>query len=90
MNIIIRNQIEQLTIYNLTDYLKVSDIRPLPKRKADMVDAIEKIITDEIQILKIWKNLSDLDKELMEAFIRGEGAVVIRKNYLLEIKKSLL
>ncbi|MBU3129312.1 helicase-associated domain-containing protein [Clostridium tagluense] len=79
MNIIIRNQIEQLTIYNLTDYLKISDIRPLPKRKADMVDAIEKIITDEIQILKIWKNLSDLDKELMEAFIRGEGSLDTRE-----------
>ncbi|MGH4123637.1 MAG: helicase-associated domain-containing protein [Clostridium sp.] len=79
MNTAIRNQIEQLATYNLTDYLKVSDIRPLPKRKADMVDAIEKIITDENEIFKIWKNLSALDKELMEALIRGEGVLDSRE-----------
>ena len=79
MDTTIRNQIEQLTTSGLTDYLKVSNVRPLPKRKADMVDAIEKIITDENEILKIWGNLSALDKELMEVLIRGEGVLDSRE-----------
>jgi hypothetical protein len=79
MNREIRDYLELLTINDLNQYLKVSDIRPLPKRKADMVDAIEKIIADEYEILKVWKNLSALDKELIEVLIRGEGIINSRE-----------
>lgn len=75
MNREIRSYLEVLTINDLNQYLKVSDIRPLPKRKTDMIDTIERIITDENEILKTWKNLSALDKELMENLIRGEGVI---------------
>lgn len=52
---------------------RIAGIRPFPARKADMVDALEKYMANEANIIGILKKLGPYEKELLEERIRSSG-----------------
>lgn len=52
---------------------RIAGIRPFPARKADMVDALEKYMTNEANIVGILGKLQPYEKELLEERIRSSG-----------------
>lgn len=65
---------------------RIAGIRPFPKRKNEMVDALEKFYSNEANIAGILKKLSPFEMELLEERIRSSGP--LDKDEILEIVKK--
>ena len=74
----LREDLESLTTTGWRDslqfMLKLARIKAASYRKADMVDALEKYLSNEQNIIGIWNRLNSFEKEIIEEFIRGEGS----------------
>jgi hypothetical protein len=58
---------------SLSELLKISGIKPVSKRKDDMVNALYDVLSKEENIYYIWEALPKYDREVLEEFIRSEG-----------------
>lgn len=60
---------------SLPNLIKIAGIKSASTRKADMVSALDEYLSNRQNVIRIWNNLGDLEKEIIEEFIRSEGAL---------------
>ena len=54
----------------LPQYVKISGVKTVSKRKADMVDALYNYLSNKDNIIAIWNSISQMEKELISEYIR--------------------
>lgn len=77
----LREYLEEMTLQgyghndSLQEMIKIAGIKSSSSRKADLVEALDKYLSSEENLLAIWQQLSTYDKEIIEEIIRGEGSI---------------
>jgi hypothetical protein len=73
----LREQLESMTTsgygMNLPQYVKISGVKAVSTRKADMVDALYNYLSSKDNIIAIWNSISQMEKEIISEYIRSEG-----------------
>ena len=72
----LKEQLERLTTsgwMELPQYVKISGVNTVSKRKADMVDALYNYLNDKDNIINIWNSISAMERELISECIRAGG-----------------
>lgn len=59
----------------LPEFIKISGVKTVSRRKADMVDALYKYLSVEENIIDIWNNISKYERELISEYVRSEGTL---------------
>ncbi|NSW92531.1 MAG: helicase-associated domain-containing protein [Firmicutes bacterium] len=54
-------------------FLKLAGIKTSQRKKAEMVSILDKYLSDEQNIIRIWNILNPFEKELVEEYVRAGG-----------------
>ena len=73
----LREQLESMTTsghgMELPQYVKISGVKTVSTRKADMIDALYNYLSNKDNIIAIWNSISQMEKEIVSEYIRSEG-----------------
>lgn len=69
----IREEIEMLTVDEIKPRVKLLNLKTVSQRKADLINALVKFLSDEINVIDIWRDLSQWDKEIVERVVKIGG-----------------